>query len=50
MDDYIALAAPTTQDQLDHVANDVLTGIHAVFQKDEDDDIDPISLKKLKKL
>ena len=50
MDDYIALAVLTTQDQLDHVANGVLTGIYDVFPKDNGDDNNPISLKKLKKL
>ena len=50
VDDYIALVVPATQDQMDHVVNSVLTGIHDVFPKDEDDDNDPISLKKLKKL
>ena len=50
VDDYIALAVPTTQDQLGHVANGVLTGIQDVIPKDNEDDNNPISLKKLKKL
>ena len=50
VDDYIALAVPTSQDQLDHVANGVLLGIYDAFPKDDNDDNNPISLKKLKKL
>ena len=50
VDDYIALAIPTTQAQLRHCANGVLHGIHDVFPADDDDDEDPISLKKLKQL
>ena len=50
IDDYIALAVPTTQDQMGHVANGVLTGIQDVIPKDNEDDNNPISLKKLKKL
>ena len=49
MDDYISLAIPTSQQQLEHVANAVMTGIHDVFPPNEDDEEDPISLKKLKK-
>ena len=50
IDDYIALAVPATENQLDHVANGVLTGMHNVFPQDDDDDNDPISLKKLENL
>ena len=31
MDNYIALAIPRNQDQLHHVANTIMTGIHDVF-------------------
>ena len=50
VDDYISLAIPTSQEQLEHVANAVMTGIHDVFPADENDEEDPISLKKLRKL
>ena len=49
VDDYISIAIPTSQQQLEHVANAVMTGIHDVFPPNEDDEEDPISLKKLKK-
>ena len=50
VDDYISLAIPTSQQQLRHVANAVMSGVHSVFPADEDDENDPLSLKKLKKL
>ena len=31
MDDYIVLAIPKSQDQLHHIANAIMTGIHDVF-------------------
>ena len=31
MDDYIVLAIPESQDQLYHVSNERMTGIHDVF-------------------
>ena len=46
IDDYIALAVPTTQDQMGHVGNGILTGIQDVIPKDNEDDNNPISLKK----
>ena len=49
VDDYIALAIPTSQQQLEHVANAVTMGIHDVFPPDDNDEEDAISLKKLKK-
>ena len=49
VDDYIAIATPTTRAQLDHVANGVLMGIHDVFPPNDEDDNDPVSLKKLLK-
>ena len=33
MDDYIVLDIPKSQDQLHHVANTIVTGIHDVFPK-----------------
>ena len=50
MDDYVALALPTTQAQLEHVSTAIMTDIHDVFPEDDDDEGDPISLKKLKTL
>jgi len=50
VDDYISLAIPRSKDDLRHVANAVMTGIHDVFPADNVAEEDPISLKKLKKL
>ena len=44
MDDYIALVIPSSREQLDHVANAMLSGIHDVFPAADDDSNDPISL------
>ena len=49
MDDYIVLAIPNSQDQLHHVADAIMTGIHDVFPPDKDDKEDAISLKKIMK-
>ena len=49
VDDYLAMAVATSQEQVRHVANAVLTGVHDVFPSDDDDENDPLSLKKLKK-
>ena len=49
MDDYIALAILKSQDQLNPVANAIMTGIHDVFLPDKDDMEDAISLKKILK-
>ena len=37
MDDCIALDIPRIQDQLHHVSNAIMTGIHDVFTPDKDD-------------
>ncbi len=50
MDDYISLAVPTLQEHLNHVANSVMQGVHDVFPADENDEEDPLSLKKLRKM
>eukprot|EP00956_Cyclotella_meneghiniana_P034528 scaffold105814_cov64-Cyclotella_meneghiniana.AAC.1 len=50
VDDFIPMAIATSQEQLRHVANAVMQGIHDVFPACEIDENDPISLKKLKKL
>ena len=49
VDDYIALAIPTSQEQLRHVANGVMMGVHDVFPADAVDAEDPLSLKKMTK-
>lgn len=49
VDDFISLAIPKSHEQLDHVANSAMTGMHKVFPPDEDNDNDPISYNKLKK-
>ena len=49
VDDYLAMAVATSQEQLRHVANAVMKGVHDVFTPDEDDSNDPLSLKKLVK-
>lgn len=50
VDDFLPLAIASTQDQLQHVAEAVMHGIHDVFPADENDENDPLSLKKLRKL
>ena len=47
MDDFIGLAMATSQQQLQHVSNAIMYGIHDVFPPDNDDDNDPISKRKL---
>jgi len=49
VDDYIALAIPTCQEDLRHVSNAVMTEIHEVFPENEVDTEDAISLKKILK-
>ena len=49
MDHYIVLAIPRSQDQLHHVSNTIMTGIHDVFPSDKDDKEDAISVKKILK-
>jgi hypothetical protein len=49
VDDFIPMAIATSQEQLEHVANAVMHGIHDVFPADAEDANDPISLKKLLK-
>ncbi len=49
VDDFMSLVIPVSQEQLRHVANAIMHGIHDVFPPDEEDSNDPISEKKLKK-
>ena len=46
VDNFIGLAILTTKQQLNHVTNDIMCGIHDVFQAHKDASQDPISLKK----
>ena len=51
VDDFMSLVIPITKAQLQHTTDAVMTGINDVFPADEsNDDDDPISEKKLKKL
>ena len=50
VDDYIAIAIPTSKEQLHHVATAVMSAIHDVFPAESDDENDPITLKKLRLL
>jgi hypothetical protein len=47
VDDFMSLVIPISQEQLQHVATAVMTGIHDVFSPDNDDSNDPISKKKM---
>ena len=49
VDDYVPMAIATSQEQVRQVARGVLHGIHDIFPADENDDNDPVSMKKLKK-
>ena len=49
VDDYIGIAIPTSQHQLEHVSRAILHGIHDVFPPEDDKDTDPISFKKIMK-
>ena len=49
MDDYIELAIPRSQDQLHHVANAIITGIHDVFSPYKYYKEDAIPLKNILK-
>ena len=49
MDDFMSLVIPVSREQLRHVANAIMLGIHDVFPPDNNDDKDPISEKKMKK-
>ena len=49
VDDFVAIAIPTTTSHLDHLANATMFGIHDVFPPDTNVQHDPISDRKLKK-
>ena len=50
VDDYIAIAILTSQEQLKHSATAVMSGIHDVFPEDSAEANNPISLKKMEYL
>jgi hypothetical protein len=47
VDNFMSLVIPVSREQLRHVANAIMHGIHDVFLPDKDDSNDPISEKKL---
>jgi hypothetical protein len=49
VDVFISLIIPATKEEMLHIATAVMMGIHDVFPEAEDDNNDPISLKKMKK-
>ena len=49
VDDYISLAIPLTKNNLRHIANAIMKGVHDVFPQDEVAQNDPISYMKLLK-
>ena len=49
IDYYIVLAVLRIRNQLHHVANSIITGIHDVFPPDKYDREDAISLRKILK-
>jgi hypothetical protein len=49
MDDFIPIAIASSQEQLRHVANGVLHGIHDIFPSHREASEDPISMKKILK-
>ena len=49
VDDYISLAIPTSQQQLDHCANAMQHGVHDVFPSDKDPNKDPLAFKKMER-
>ena len=49
VDDFMSIIIPTSKEQLEHVASEVMLGIHDVFPANIVNSNDPISEKKLKK-
>ena len=47
--DFMSIVIPMSQEQLEHVATAIMTGIHDVFPADIVDSNDPISEKKFLK-
>jgi hypothetical protein len=49
VDDFMSLVIPVSWEQLHHVANAIMHGIHDVFPPNAEDSNDPISEKKINK-
>ena len=49
VNNFMSLVIPVSWEQLCHVADAIMHGIHDIFPPDEDDSNDPISAKKIKK-
>ncbi len=49
VNDFMSLVIPLSQDQLHHVGNAIMHGVHDVFPRDNVDSNNPISEKKLAK-
>lgn len=49
MDDFISIAIPTSQQQLDHLASALGFGVHDVFPTTEDPGNDPLAFKKMER-
>jgi hypothetical protein len=49
VNDFMSIVIPTSQEQLEHVATAVMTGIHDIFPANIVDGNDPISEKKMLK-
>lgn len=49
VNDYISIAMPASQEQLRHVGQAVMMGIHDIWQPKEENNDDPISYKKIEK-
>ena len=49
VDDFIGFVIPRSKEDLDHMANALMHGIHDVFPEEACGDNDPISMKKMKK-
>ena len=49
VDDFISFVLAPTEEQLQHVSTVIMHGIHDVFPPEDDDERDPISVKKLRK-
>ncbi len=47
MDDFMSVVIPTSQEQLDHVATAIMTGMHNLFPSNITNKDNPISEKKL---
>jgi hypothetical protein len=49
VDNFMAIVIPTTKEQMLHIANATMQGIHDCFLANDNDDNDPILLSKMKK-